>query len=64
MSENYNYSIDRVKYKKLPSKSYIEILGWCIAKNQSNIDYLASVNNQNVPLEVILDLHSGRKELF
>ena len=53
MSENYNYSIDRVKYKKLPSKSYIEILGWCIAKDQSNIDYLASINNQNVPLEVI-----------
>ena len=53
MSENFNYSIDRVKYKKLPNKSYIEILGWCIAKDQSNVDYLASINNQNVPLEVV-----------
>ncbi|WP_415980689.1 glycosyltransferase family 2 protein [Faecalicoccus pleomorphus] len=53
MSENYNYSIDRVKLKKLPSKCYIEILGWCIAKDQSNVDYLASINNQNVPLEVV-----------
>ncbi|MDM8293384.1 glycosyltransferase family 2 protein [Faecalicoccus pleomorphus] len=53
MSENYNYSIDRVKYKKLPGKCYIEILGWCIAKGQSNVDYLASINNQNVPLEVV-----------